>query len=168
MLSRSFARPEPWQHYSSPGRSHTCLDKKPVASAGSLGKGRVGITYQPHRSEWEAQTYLTSRHIVCRRCAVGTKSRLGGLQSESHIIPHHCRERLLDSQLRMSRAKVLDEGQQAESGGRGVCAHPTRSDHRVLEHTAAELAAQLHRGLLRKHQWLLDRVEQNGQHVGQE
>lgn len=99
---------------------------------------------------------------------MGTKSRLGGLQSESHIIPHHCRERLLDSQLRMSRAKVLDEGQQAESGGRGVCAHPTRSDHRVLEHTAAELAAQLHRGLLRKHQWLLDRVEQNGQHVGQE
>lgn len=38
---------------------------------------------------------------------------------------------------------------------RGGAAHPTRGDHGVLKHTAAELAAQLHRGLLGKHKRLL-------------
>lgn len=32
------------QHYSSPGRGHTCLDKKPVASAGCPGNSRVELT----------------------------------------------------------------------------------------------------------------------------
>lgn len=112
--------------------------------------------------------YLTSRRIFDRTCAVETTGGLGA-QPQSPLPHAHCGGHLLGSQTRpVTKAKAPRErgcqpiwplnGAQVREGQarRGGRPHPARGDHRVLEHTAAELAAELHRGLLGKHQWLLE------------
>ena len=61
----------------------------------------------------------------------------------------HCRGQVPGGQAGRPAARGSRSAQAREA------AHPTRGDHGVLEHAAAELAAQLHRGLLSEHQRLL-------------
>ena len=94
-------------------------------------------------------SYLTSRRIFGRRCAVGTTGRWGRSRRDPTPRP-------------LQRARAGRPGQVPTVRGSpstqaGRAAHPTRGDHGVLEHAAAQLAAQLHRGLLGEHQRLLQR-----------
>lgn len=78
--------------------------------------------------------------------------------------PCPCKGHLLGNQTRpVTKAQVAHgwagsprSPKMVHRSGRGQQSHPTGGDHRVLEHTAAQLAAQLHRELLGKYQWLLE------------
>ena len=90
--------------------------------------------------------YLTSRRIFGRKCAVETTGGLGAwTQSRPHPVPTE----------EGSPWAATPGPAVAHVSGREGWPHPARGDHGVLEHAAAQLAAQLHRRLLSKHQGLL-------------